>query len=59
MTETMSNIDWEIKQLEEAIVYYENGIRDALTLNEVEQYRKTILYLMNQIKQLRRKKDEL
>ena len=59
MTGTMSDIDWEIKQLEAAIVYYENGIQDALTIAEIEHCRKTILHLMGQIKTLRRRKDEL
>jgi len=59
MTGTMSDIDWEIKQLEVAIVYYENGIQNATTIAEIEKCRKTILNLMDQIKALRRRKDEL
>jgi phage host-nuclease inhibitor protein Gam len=59
MNETVSDVDWEIKQLEAAIQYYQKGVRDALTIDEAEKYTATIMNLTNQIRLLKRRKDGL
>lgn len=59
MNETVSDVDWEIKQLEAAIQYYQKGVEDALTIDEAEKYKATIMNLTNQIRLLKRRKDGL
>lgn len=57
MTGTVSDIDWEIKQLEEAILYYEDGIANATTLAEIDQYRRAILHFYKLIANLRKEQN--
>lgn len=55
MTRTMQEIDWEIRQLAQAIDYYELAARDLPW--EAKSYKKTVKKLEKEIAKLEAEKD--
>jgi len=52
-----TDIDWEIKQIGDAISYYEADIKKVFSKMEAERHEATIKSLIAQMRELERKQD--
>lgn len=55
---TVSDIDWEISQLNAAIAYYEKALLETHNVQDIEKLKENIENLYYQVKQLERRQDE-
>lgn len=55
---TVSDIDWEISQLNAAIAYYEKALLETPNVQDIEKLKENIENLYYQVKQLERRQDE-
>jgi len=58
MREVRSELDWEIEQMNLAVIHYEKAIRDCFSSQEEREYIEVVHSLNSKIKELECERDD-